>query len=128
MENSEERPENKYEFTVRSVVEQVYVVAGRNSVEADLSFQKLRDKGEIEVLGVVQSIKCEKKDDLKLDPEEWKIHSSSEGPGCPVFWTVVHKGTGLRKTKTSLREAYDKVLSDLARRKLNYLEEHSNTT
>lgn len=113
------RPVREYRVIVRSVVESIHTVTGRSPVEARLNFHKLQESGDITVLGVVQSSKVELNEQFELDSEVWEVTSECDGPGCPVFWSVRHKPSGIQKTKRmSIREAHSKVVSDLARRGL----------
>lgn len=114
----EERPKADYQFFVRCLVEQIYVVTAENRVQAEIEFNRHRSLGLISLPGVVQSIRCDKKEEFNLDPEEWEVDTRCENVGAPTFYTVVHKKTGLRKTRQSLREAHSKVVSDLSRRGL----------
>lgn len=113
MEKEEERPENHYQIIIRSVVEQVHVVTATDPVSAELKFEKMREDG-LKIPGVIQSRSIEKMENLLLDGFEVSV--TTAGEGCPSFWTVVHTESGLRKTKPSLKAAYNKVKSDLARR------------
>lgn len=115
----EEGSDCLYKITIRSVVEQHHLISAKNPTEAELRFSKMRESGEVFVLGVVQATKTEKVEELDL--EGFEVLHETEGPGCPVFYTVVHTVTGLRKTSSSIKYARDKVVADLSRRGQNVL-------
>jgi len=113
---SSRREAKGFEFTVRTLVEKKYVVDATTRVEAELIFAKERESGVVNIEGVVQSISCRLLNDLQIDPDVFEVLETSSGDGRPTFYTVIHKKSGLRKTKSSLEAAYSKVIADLSRR------------
>lgn len=117
--SSSGREKESFEFTVRTLVEKKFVVESRSRFEAELLFEKMKMTGQVEVEGVVQSTSCRSLGRPQIDPKLFEVLEQTRGPGQPTFYTVIHRESGLRKTKTSLEEAYNKVKSDLSRRTSN---------